>query len=233
MNPTQTRARIDAAHRVPINKVTENVTLPFDFEPMTGLDHCPVPYEAYHWFWKYSLTNDDIMKYNCGWSERYKRVIVPLYEYADWGDGEKARKLVGWVGREIECKTKEERKEKGIVKYLTRAKKGDRRFFLAPGGETTIVIVEDAISAMKVNTATGYTTMALLNTHVSTDLMRTLRGKTIYLWLDGDMLANSVATVDRMRTLGLNAKHIHTPKDPKEYNSLFIKEQIRAKKTVS
>jgi hypothetical protein len=46
------------------------------------------------------------------------------------------------------------------------------------------------------------------------------------------MLANSVKTVNRMRTLGLNAKHVHTPKDPKIYNSLAIRETIRVKKTV-
>jgi hypothetical protein len=232
MNPTQTRARMDALKSIPINKIVENVTLPFDFEPMTGLDHCPVPYTAYHWFWKYCLNNDEIVKFNCGWSERYNRVIIPLYEYADWGEGEYARKLVGWVGREVECESKEERKRKGIVKYLTRAKKGERRFFTAPGDESKVVIVEDAISAMKVNLAMSYTTIALLNTHVSTDMMRTLRGKTIYLWLDGDMLANSVQTVNRMRTLGLNAKHVHTTKDPKEYNSVYIREQINMKKGV-
>lgn len=230
LNPTQTRARIDALKKINISKVTENVTLPLDFEPMTGLDHCPVPYNAYHWFWRYSLTNDDIIKYNCGWSERYNRVIVPLYEYAHMGD-EMARKLVGWVGRELECQTKEERKQKKVSKYLTRAKKGKRRFFVAPGEIDKVVIVEDAISAMKVNTVTDFTTVALLNTDVSNELMSWLRGKVIYLWLDGDMLAHSVKTVNRMRTLGLDTKHIHTTKDPKEYNSLFIDSTIRDKET--
>jgi hypothetical protein len=227
LNPIQTRKRVDAVNDTRINSVTENVTLPFDFMPMTEEENCPVPYTAWHWFWKYSLTDQDIAKFNCGWSERYNRVIIPLYEYI-YSVGDVARKLVGWVGREIECQSKEERKRRGVVKYLTRAKKGKRRFFVAPG-EDTVVIVEDAISAMKVNLATGFTTIALLNTFVNNDLMRTLRGKVIYLWLDGDMLANSVQTVQRMRTLGLDAKHIHTPKDPKEYNSLFIRETIREK----
>ena len=233
LNPVQTRARMDTLKNIPVNKVTENVTLPLDFEQMTGLDHCPVPYDAYHWFWKYSITNEEVVKFNCGWSARYNRVIIPLYEYADWGEEKCDRKLVGWVGREVECQSKEERTRKGIVKYLTRAKKGGRRFFTAPGEADKVVIVEDAISAIKVNLATGYTAIALLNTSVSTDMMRTLRGKTSYLWLDGDMLANSVQTVNRMRTLGLNAKHVHTPKDPKDYNSLFIRETINVKKTVS
>jgi len=228
LNPTQTKARVDALKNPVHHKVLADITLPVDFVPMTGGEDCSVPYHAWHWFWKYNLTNDEIAKFYCGWSENYNRVIVPLYEYAYLGE-DIAKKLVGWVGREVECTSKEERKRKGITKYLTRAKKGQRRYFVAPGREDKVVICEDAISAMKVNLATGYMGIALLNTSVNTDLIRWLRGRTIYLWLDGDMLANSVKTVARMRSLGLDTRNIHTPKDPKCYNSLFIREQIRDK----
>jgi hypothetical protein len=231
LNPKQTRARVEAAKNGPKNRMTANITLPVDFEPMTDEESCPVPYDAWHWFWKYGLTNEDIMKYNVGWSANFNRVIIPLYEYAQLGD-ELAHKLVGWIGREIECQTKEERKRRGIVKYMTKSKKGRRRYFQAPGHPDTVVICEDALSAMNINIATGYTVIALLNTAVSNDLMRFCRGKKVYLWLDGDMLAHSVQTVNRMRSLGLNAKNIHTPKDPKEYNSLFIREQIHGKADV-
>lgn len=231
LNPDQTKARINALHAKP-NKVTEHVTLPMDFEPMIEAGtfdfrgECPVPYEAWHWFWKYSMLSEDIVKYNCGWSNNYKRVIIPLYEYARLGD-ELARKLVGWVGREVKYNTKEERNAAGVSKYMTRARKGKRRYFVAPGEEGTVVITEDCISAMRVNIATGYTATALLNTSVSNDMMSWLRGKIAYLWLDGDMLASSMKQVQRMRGLGLKAKHIHTPKDPKEYNSLAIRATLR------
>jgi len=228
LDPAQTKARVKALKNSSRNRMTANITLPVDFIPMLGDDACPVPYQAWHWFWQYDLTKDEIVKFNCGWSDNYNRVIVPLYEYAHLGDGV-AKELVGWIGREGECRSKEERKTKGIPKYLTRAKKGQRRYFVAPGDESKVAICEDAISAMKINLATGYTVIALLNTSVNTDLMRWLRGKTVYLWLDGDMLANSVQTVTRMQSLGLYARNIHTPKDPKCYDSLFIREQIREK----
>jgi hypothetical protein len=227
LNPKQTSARI-RAKQGPINKITEQVGLPLDFEPMTGEATDTVPYEAWHWFWKYNIKEEDLVKYNIGWSDRYKRVIIPLYVYAHVGE-DIARKLVGWVGREVEYKSKEERRAKGVPKYRTRAKKGKRRYFVCPGRPDTVVVCEDAISAIRVNIATNFSTVALLNTTVSDDLMRWFRGKTIYLWLDGDMLASSMKQVQRMRGLGLNAKHIHTPKDPKAYNDLAIQQTLKVK----
>lgn len=230
LNPGQTRARIEALKKIPINKVTEKVDLPNDFEQLTDKDLASeIPWGAYHWLWQYNITEEDFLNFKIGWSKAYQRVIIPLYEWAKFGD-EWSSKLVGWVGREVKYSSKEERVKAGIPKYLTRAKKGKRRFFMIMGEEGKVVICEDCVSAMKVNMSTGYTTVALLNTSVSTDLMRWLRGKTIYLWLDSDMLADSVKQVNRMRELGLDAKHVHTPKDPKAYNTVFIKDTIGRKK---
>ena len=44
------------------------------------------------------------------------------------------------------------------------------------------------------------------------------------------MLAESVKKVDRMRQLGINAKRISTTKDPKAYNSLYIKDVMKGDK---
>jgi len=79
LNPTQTKKRIEASQKVEINKVTAQITLPLDFEPMTDEENSPVPYEALHWLWKYSITEAQIMQFNIGWSDRYRRVILPLY----------------------------------------------------------------------------------------------------------------------------------------------------------
>jgi len=227
LSPGQTRNRIEALKRIPINKVVEKVGLPFDFQAMSDkVDHDAVPWEAYHWLWKYQLHTVDILRYKIGWSEAYKRVIIPIYEYAQMGDAT-AKKLVGWVGREVAHNSKAERKKAGIPKYLTRAKKGKRRYFMTLGDENNVVLCEDCISAIKVNLASGYTTIALLNTDVGEDLLRWMRGRNVFLWLDGDMLAKSVKIVDRMRQLGINARRLYTTKDPKDYNSVFILDTIR------
>jgi len=222
-SPKNTMERVKAIKNSKIDKVVEMVTLPNDFQPMSKREKdSTVPWAAYHWIWQYGIASEHFTKFHVGWSALYNRVIIPLYEYAEVGD-ELARKLVGWVGRNVD--SKDIQRETNTPKWLTRSRKGKRRYFMAPGDQT-VVLVEDAISAIVVHLATGHTTIALLTTSVSEDLMRELRGKTIYLWLDGDMLAHSVATVDRMRQLGLNAKHIHTPKDPKTYNKIFIQDTL-------
>jgi hypothetical protein len=226
-SPVQTRARLEALKKIPINKVTEKVDLPHDFEQMTDLDDAnTVPWAAYHWLWKYGIKEDDMLKYKIGYSKSYGRVVLPIYEYAEVGDAI-AKKLVGWVGREIKYSNKEERKKAKVPKYLTRSKKGKRRYFMTFGRGDTVVICEDILSAIKINLATGHTTVALLNATVGDDLLRWLRGRTVYLWLDANMLAESVKRVERMRQFGINAKHVHTPKDPKEYNTLFISDKLR------
>lgn len=220
--PGSTRKKLKALRALPIHEDSAKITLPHDFDQMTERgEEADIPWDAYHWMWRFGITSKEFLKFHIGYSQLYQRVIIPLYEYAEVGN-DTARKLVGWIGRNtLHTKSSKE------PKYITRAQKGKRRFFIAPGVPGTVVICEDCISAIKISMATGYMAVALLNTSVSDDLMRQMRGRKIFLWLDGDMLAHSVKTVQRMRQLGLNAKHIHTPKDPKEYNTLFIKDSLR------
>jgi len=230
LSPGRTRKRIEALQDIQINEKVKEVHIPSDIifmgeDSEFEMQGTPigVPWRAYHHLWKYGITGKMIPKYQIGWSDMWERLIIPLYEYGNFGK-ELTYKMVGWVGRDVEYK-----KGNKYPKWLTRSMKGKRRCFMAPGNPNVVVLVEDVISAMKVAESTGYTTIALLTTSIGDDLMRWLREKVVYLWLDSDMLAHSVKTVSRMRGLGLKAKHIHTTKDPKEYNSLFIVDTIRAK----
>jgi hypothetical protein len=231
MPPGQTRARIEALKNVPVDEKTKEVDLPADIMYMNpdygdkevSHNKNDVPWGAYHHLWKYGIRGDTIPKYQISWSPMWNRLIFPIFEYRNFGQ-EVTYKLVGWVGRNVGYK-----KGDKYPKWLTRTKKNKRRFFMAPGNTDHVVLVEDVISAIKVHEATGYTTIALLTTTVSDDLMRWLRDKITYLWLDSDMLAHSVKTVNRMRDLGLKAKHIYTTRDPKEYNSLHIIDCLRQK----
>ena len=230
LSPGRTRKRIEALKNIQVNEKVKEVHIPSDIIFMAADDKeemqgrpIGVPWKAYHYLWKFGITGNMIPRYQIGWSDMWQRLIIPLYEYGNFGK-ELTYKMVGWVGRDVEYK-----KGNKYPKWLTRSKKGKRRYFMAPGDENIVVLVEDSISAMKVKEATGFTTIALLTTSIGDDLMRWLRDKIVYLWLDSDMLAHSVKTVSRMRGLGLNAKHIHTTKDPKEYNLLFIIDTIRSK----
>jgi hypothetical protein len=232
ITPDKTRKRIEAIQHIKVREKVYEVHTPSDIifmgaEGEHEMQGKPigVPWKAYHHLWKYGISGKTIPKYQIGWSDMWERLIIPLFEYANFG-GELTYKLVGWVGRNVDYK-----KGDKYPKWLTRSMKGQRRFFMAPGekDQGTVVLVEDAVSAIKVASSTGFTAIALLTTSVSNDLMRWLRDKRIFLWLDSDMLAHSVKTVTRMRSLGLDAKHIHTTKDPKEYNSLFITDTLRQK----
>jgi hypothetical protein len=204
--------------------------LPFDFQPFVphrGEEHGgAIPWVYCNHMWKYGLVEEEFYLYNVGWSKTWQRVIIPLYEYTFAGELP-TRKLVGWVGRDPTWTKTHAAPDH--PKWLTRAQRGARRYFMAPGDDPKgpVVLVEDAISAIKVWKATDYTSIALLTTSVSNELMRKLRDRKIYLWLDPDQLANSVKIVCRMQELGLDAHNVHTTKDPKDYNELAIRVHLR------
>jgi hypothetical protein len=227
LSPQQTVERLVRAQEKHVSKV-EKVQLPYDYKPMFNEKDNDVPWGAYHWIWKYSLTGSDMEKWGIGYSAAYDRVILPVYEYALLGDDE-CKKLVGWVGRELKYNSKKERAKAKVAKYLTKTTSNSHRsYFTCPGSDevanNTVILVEDILSAIKVWNSLGgkVTTMALLTTSIGTDLLRWLRNRKTFLWLDGDMLAESVRQVAKMRDLGIPAFHIHTPKDPKDYNTVYI-----------
>lgn len=221
LSPSETREKLDQLSLKPEDfKATENPSLPSDFRP---INHSMVPDNALKWIWSAGISQKIAMVYGLGWSDKYQRVIIPVID-----DG----KLVGWVGREVKYEKKEERKAAGCAKYINRKPAGTDRMYFIAGRENlskhTIILVEDVLSAIKIHEATGLPAMALLTTSFDDDLMNSLRAFRVYLWLDGNMLARSVNTVSRLRSLGLHAHHVHTPKDPKEYSYEEIFTQLES-----
>jgi hypothetical protein len=241
-SPMEVKSMIEKLKGKKTHKLLAHVELPYDFIPLckdfntddVTLEVCdwkaggPIPWSAYHWLWQYNIKERELWQFNIGWSEGYHRVIIPIYDYGSY-DGTTEKKLVGWVGREVECESKEERKAKKIAKYLTRKSKATKRVYWstpAIKNRNNVVIVEDIVSAIKIHKSTGMETIALLNSHVGDDLLRKCQGKRVHIWLDGNMLAKSVGYTTRFRQFGLEASHVHTPKDPKTYNELFIASQF-------
>jgi hypothetical protein len=201
----------------------EQITLPDDFQPMVDAMDTTIPQEAWHWFWKYQIKTESLHKYGIGWSDSYQRVIVPCRKTAILQPSEEyCYELLGWSGREVYCKTKEERKEKRVLKYLTKKSSHVKHlFFHAVGAnidQKRIVLVEDIISAMKIAELTGISAIALLTTYIPPKLMVSLRDYHITIWLDGDMLAKSVNYVTMYESRGFNVGRITTELDPKEYD---------------
>jgi hypothetical protein len=223
LDPRQTLERANS-YTIDPGRMKKDINLPPDMMWMSDYNQKEaIPYEAYNHLWKYGLGEKQIQQFSVGWSPTWNRLIFPLYEYGVFNNVF-GRKFVGWVGRDVKWT-----KESKYPKWLTRTQRGTRRYFMAPGeDEQYVVLVEDSISAIKVWMATKYTCIGLLNAYVDRNLMTKLRDKEkVYLWLDGNMQTNSINTVTCMRELGINAKHIHTPKDPKEYNTLAIATTLR------
>jgi hypothetical protein len=208
--------------------------LPMDCVPMLGGTDS-TPSKAYLWLWDHKIDDDAVNAFNICWSPSYYRVIIPIYEYGEYGGGavaEVTTKLIGWVGRDIQELTKKQRKEMKCPKYIThKSSEYDNIFFHAPNyASNQYVITEDILSAIRVNSAMKVNAIALLTTYMPTRLMLKLRKKEVIMWLDPDMRKVTMGHVAKMNSFGMNAKAILSNKDPKCYNDLAIRQLMGAGK---
>lgn len=231
-SPSEIEAALEALKQKKEFEAMDCITLPADFQYLCDdpTEHeigVNIPYTAYNWFWEHNITGDQYMRYNVGWSDVYSRVIIPIYEYANHGE-KLAKKLIGWIGRDVRKMTKTERQAGGHTKYLTRKSSEYKRiFFHAPYQSNVYVIVEDVLSAIKVSNAAKVNAIALLTTYIPKDLCLRLRKHHLVLWLDNDQVGNMIKSVGALSAIGLRASYIHTQKDPKRYNSVLIRSKVK------
>jgi len=174
-----------------------------------------VPFDALKWLWSYGLTEPlSMWELDVRWSAKFQRIIFPIYntKFA----------LDGWVGRNVDG-------QRGMPKWLTRkANDKDDRLLYITEGKGKVVWVEDIISAIRVNQATGYIAIALLTTSISYDICCMYKYKPQVLWLDGDMKSKMMKYVMKMSALGIKMKMQYSKLDPKEYIDSEIVERIGA-----
>ena len=167
--------------------------------------------KAYAWLLEHDITDDEIIKYNIGYSQYYKRLIFPVYQNDE---------LVYWQGRSMEPKSKENSKWINI-KQLGRE---DIYFVVQkPMSFDKVVLVEDILSAIKVGRVVN--TIALLGSYISDDLILFLKTKEIYIWLDKDKTVAAIKYFMRLRATGIKTHLRVTSRDPKFY----LEEEIRRK----
>ncbi len=230
-SPAEIKAALEALKQKKEFESMDCITLPADFQRMTDpAEHnegVNIPYTAYNWFWENNIHESVFEMYNVGWSDVYSRVIVPIYDYAHM-DNKLARKLVGWIGRDVRKMTKTERQAGNIAKYLTRKSSEYKRiYFHAPYNSDVYVIVEDVLSAMKIGSKCSVNAIALLNTYIPMDLIMKLRKHKVLLWLDEDQLGNMMKSLHKISSVGVRCAFIHTDKDPKRYNGLVLRSKIK------
>lgn len=174
-------------------------------------NHESVPAEAKGFLNKYSIDETLVLKYTVQFSRVYDRIIFPIRK-------EDSGIIIGWAGRCYHDLSKEERIINKRPKWLTRKiNPADDRIFWSKFNPYSkgIVLVEDIISAIRVHEVTNVSTIALLTTSLPDTLLPRFRGKTVVLWLDGDMQGKMFQYVRRLNTLGIKGKMIYSKADPK------------------
>lgn len=169
----------------------------------------------YAWFLKYGISLETAKKYGFGYSEFFHRIVIPIHR-GPW--------LAAVHLRAINPDDK--------PKYLNLGRPQLDLLFWADGHESDdLVIVEDVLSAIKVNLA-GYNAVAL-NGSSMTDV-QALRiascNGTRYVWLDGDAAgqkgARQCVTQLHLQATG-DVRMVKTDNDPKTYNREEIAQHIK------
>ena len=214
---------------IKMNRIKRYITerkkqiLPEDF---IALSHEKGPKEARNWLWKYGIGLSLWQKYEIGWSDMYKRVIIPIKE---------KNKNVGFLARDIGFITNNENPLYNAPKYLL-STIGNRKYFICESKKAKkLVIVEDVISAIKIFENTkNINTLALLNSSIDAKkILQNYRGLSLYIWLDNNKRSKSVMQTVRLSQFGFNVKHIYTIQDPKAYLGDEIKNILLNKRVKS
>lgn len=198
-----------------------DIILPKDFTKS-------IPEQETGWLLRAGVPLSIAQHYGFGYSERWKRVILPIY---------KNRILIGFTSRSTIGEK---------PKYIARMKHGSTALFRASpdamlpsrlaGGLAmrTLVVTEDILSAVRVGRLCR--AVALLGTSTSDDKVAALLSETsrsryervgrVLLWLDGDRAGKDAnASLERsLRLRGLEVSSIRTDKDPKRYSNREIRD---------
>ena len=175
-----------------------------------------IPPEAMLWLLKASVTPYMARQARIGWSKRYQRVILPVYNDDN---------LVFYQARAIH--------EHQDIKYLNPSvDRSSILFWQLPknfnGNKDVIVLTEDILSAVRVGEQIP--TVSLLGTKISDQQAEQIAHyKHAITWLDPDQAGISGAkSVRNTLNLVMQTSNICTKKDPKLLTYNEIQHQVKA-----
>lgn len=181
----------------------KRVRLPYDFS-------YKIPSKGLAWFYKYAITDEDIKKFHFGYSEKYNRIILPIYE---------DEKLLYYQARTLAKPSKDN------PKYINIRQSGAKNVFFKAFNDTSkIVLVEDILSAVKISHVKS--ALALLGSYIPSSIIEVLEPfDKIVIWLDRDKLEEALSYAKKLRLYtGKQVSVIIKDLDPKEYSIDEIKE---------
>lgn len=154
----------------------------------------------------YHIPVAEVKKYGIGWSEKLKRMVLPIYH-----DGE----LRGWQGRSYDQPPK----------YITKYKDESDLYVYIPCTEKEskdCIIVEDMLSCIRVSKYGN--ALALLGSNISDKALIKIAklNNNMLVYLDHDtrqVIMNTIQIRERLTMLGKSAKVISSSCDPKELDN--------------
>ena len=157
---------------------------------------------------KYNLTSEVCKKHLIMWSPYWERLCFPFFD--DTG-------LIGWQGRSFNP-------EKS--KWFSQGDFKSILHILGTKSTNYLVLVEDIVSSIVLNSQTIETSMALFGSHLAVKKLQNLRilgYNKFILWLDKDKEKESLKYSYKARQLGYNCVSLVTDKDPKDYDKETLK----------
>lgn len=162
--------------------------------------------EAYEWLLQYFEPKDFP---RCLYSSSERKLYFMLeggaYQYRYFGDNKDHPKWIGY----------------GINDSLIH--------IVGNVSSTSIILVEDLISAVKVGHITP--TLCLFGSNISLKRLATLKllgYNKVIIWLDWDKKEYAIKASQQAQSIGLQSRVIHTKLDPKEYTYLEIERVLHA-----
>jgi len=202
-------------------------TLPQDLENSFGE-------EAVEWAAKYEITVPDLLRSNASYSKSQRRL------YFCWYDEE--NNLLGWQARTFGEKIKyiSSGSLDAVIPIYTKNHlyiprdgtdiSGIQEDVRSSGLEDDLpdkhlILVEDCLSAIKIAKTGCGDAMPCLTSSLSTSkLKRLVRLYGAFtVWLDGDMFPNAQKMVRQLQLMGVEARAIWSPLDPKCYDESNIR----------
>lgn len=179
-----------------------NICLPTD-------SNIRIPSKATQWLFQYGLDKNALIKYNIMWSESRQFLLFPYFIEG---------RLVAWQGRYFGL-------DPAIGKWHTKGNV-EKIHYTIGLPSTSIVLVEDIISAIKVSRVCLSSPLfgSVISNHKFTLLRKYY--DTIYIWLDPDKTKQAINFGYKGGLFGLDCRVIVSGKDPKEYSTEEIEKYL-------
>lgn len=194
-----------------------------------------IPLRAAHQLLQYRLVSKDFMYLDTHYSEWYNRLIFPIRNTQLVNPDYLNYKVLGWVGRHVPEHNESVAKQYTTPKWLIKREFQCNMYYHFQKYYTdssNLVVVEDLISAYRIFRATNISTLALLGTNISPELLTRIKKELgdngrLIIWLDADALDKAVACWKKAISLDIPASYIKTDSDPKTYSDDSIRHELK------